>query len=178
MLENIKKKLKIYNWSQIHWYFFKKKILIIFYNNQISTKYLLIPFNSFFFKEANNYFIESKNNSKFYPFFLKWLEQFYKPLQKKLFFKGLGFKFKYSNLKKNKLEFKLGFSHLITIFIPKKEVKIFLIKKNRLAIEGFNQTLVGNFAQKIRMLKFPDSYNGKGFWYKNEFKILKPIKKT
>ena len=62
--------------------------------------------------------------------------------------------------------------------IPVKYLMVFLIKKNRISIEGFNRSLVGSFAEKIKKFCFPDSYTGKGFWYKNEFKNLKQIKKT
>jgi ribosomal protein L6P/L9E len=37
---------------------------------------------------------------------------------------------------------------------------------------------VGNFANKIKSYRLPDSYKGKGIWYKNEVKILKEVKKT
>jgi hypothetical protein len=178
MLQNIKKKLKLYNFNKIYWCFLKNKKVLVLSTSGSLEKYVVFPMYVTLFKQSNNYVLSYKNTNNFYFFFAKWLEQFYKPLQKKLFFKGLGFKFKYSSFKKDKLELKLGFSHMITILIPKKEIKIFLIKKNRLAIEGFNYSLVGNFAQKIRMLKFPDSYNGKGFWYKNEVKTLKEIKKA
>jgi hypothetical protein len=30
----------------------------------------------------------------------------------------------------------------------------------------------------VRSLKFPNSYKSKGFWYKNERRILKNIKKA
>ena len=47
-----------------------------------------------------------------------------------------------------------------------------------LIVEGIESAVVGNFLKKIRNLKTPDSYKGKGFWYKNESKVLKEIKKT
>ena len=46
------------------------------------------------------------------------------------------------------------------------------------SVEGFDKVTVGNFVNKIRNLKFPDSYKGKGFWYKNEVIKLKEINKT
>ena len=171
------KKLKFQISNKVFWYFLKKKCILVLATPEIYPTYILISEQTKIQKIKKAYFlIENKKN--FYNFLLKWIEQHYKPLQKKIFFKGLGFKFRYSNTKKNKLELKIGFSHFFTILIPKKEIKVFLIKKNRLAIEGFNYSSVGNFAEKIRKLRFPDSYNGKGFWYKNVFKPLKQIKKT
>jgi ribosomal protein L6P/L9E len=52
------------------------------------------------------------------------------------------------------------------------------VNKNILTFEGFDPVAVGNFANKVRSLKFPDVYKGKGFWYKNEVRSLKEIKKT
>jgi ribosomal protein L6P/L9E len=47
-----------------------------------------------------------------------------------------------------------------------------------LIAEGIEASTIGNFLKKIKNLKAPDSYKGKGFWYKNESKLLKEIKKT
>ncbi len=171
------KKLKFQSSNKILWYFLKKKRILVLSIPEIQPTYILFNEQIKIQKIKKTYFlIENKKN--FYNFLLKWIEHHYKPLQKKIFFKGLGFKFRYSNIKKDKLELKIGFSHFYTILIPKKEIKVFLIKKNRLAIESFNYSSVGNFVEKIRKLRFPDSYNGKGFWYKNVFKPLKQVKKS
>jgi hypothetical protein len=176
--KNLLKKVKLNGSKTICWQQLKNKKFLVMQTKDNIKKYLGFPKEVKVLKTKSNFFIKGPAFSFFYKILLKWVETLYKPLQKKLLFKGLGFKFRYSNIEKTKLEFKLGFSHFTTLIIPKKEIKIFLIKKNRLAIEGFNYSLVGNIAQKILMLRFPDSYNGKGLWYKNEFKILKQIKKT
>jgi len=75
------------------------------------------------------------------------------------------------------LEFKIGLSHIVSLEIPSHDVVVFLIK-NTIVVEGINPVVVGNFLKKIKNLKIPGSYTGKGFWYKNEIKILKPVKKT
>ena len=59
----------------------------------------------------------------------------------------------------------------------KKDVNV-SFNKNLLTVEGTDASKVGNFVKLIRNLKFPDSYKGKGFWYKNEQRVLKEIKKT
>ena len=88
--------------------------------------------------------------------------------------KGLGFK---GNIVNNSiLELKLGFSHLLKVPLNSKELNV-SINNNVLIVEGFESDKVGNFLEKIRKLKKIDSYKGKGFWYKNELKILKEIKK-
>jgi len=76
----------------------------------------------------------------------------------------------------NVLKLKLGFSHLITITVP-SGIKVFK-NKNLLILESSEAFLVGNFANLIRNLRYPDSYKGKGLWYKNEIQILKPVKKV
>ena len=177
MLRSLKKKIKLNHFKRICWYFLKKKNFLVVTIKNNSNKYILMPHGVNLFKILNNYNLTFLSTS-FYNLIIRWAEQLIKPLQKKLFFKGLGFKFKYSTVEKNKLELKLGYSHRTTIIIPKKQIQVFLIKKNRIAVEGFNYDMVGNFAHKLRMLRFPDSYNGKGFWYKNENIVLKQIKKT
>ena len=52
------------------------------------------------------------------------------------------------------------------------------MNNNILTAEGFEPDNIGNFLEKIRKLKKIDSYKGKGFWYKNESRVLKEIKKT
>lgn len=179
-MKKIIKKLKLEKLFKIYWVFLKMKSLLIIQNksNTCVKKYILFPVKTILNKHNSVYFLMYEKLIFFYTYISKWIESFYKPVQKKLFFKGLGFKFKYANKKKTKLELKIGFSHFFTIIIPVKQVSIFLIKKNRLSIEGLNRGFVGNLAEKIKNLRFPDSYNGKGFWYKNEFKNLKQIKKT
>lgn len=105
-----------------------------------------------------------------------WLKGFEKPWKKKLLLKGLGFKAALINDSQN-LELKLGLSHVISFPIPTNKINIRLFK-NTITVEGFDKVDVGNFVNKIRTLRFPDSYKGKGFWYKNEIRTLKEVKKT
>lgn len=90
--------------------------------------------------------------------------------------KGLGYKAVLKN-DDSVLELKIGYSHTISLPIKKDMLKI-ILDKNNLTVEGFDKVTVGNFVNKIRNLKFPDSYKGKGFWYKNEVIKLKEINKT
>jgi ribosomal protein L6P/L9E len=105
-----------------------------------------------------------------------WLKKFSKPFRKQLLLKGLGFK---GNISEGGLflELKLGFSHLVKVAINLSELKMSM-NTTLLVVEGFEAYKVGNFLKKIRNLKAPDAYKGKGFWYKNEVKIFKDIKKT
>lgn len=79
---------------------------------------------------------------------------------KKLFLRGLGFRVSFSNDKKD-LIFKVGRSFLISIPID-SEIKV-RVEKNQISVEGRNKVLVGNFVHRIKCLKTPDCYKGKGF---------------
>jgi hypothetical protein len=110
--------------------------------------------------------------------FIKSLLTFKKLLliksKKKLRVSGLGFKL---NLlpSKSVLNLKLGFSHFIDVCVPSDIV--LSVKKNILVADSFSKTNLGNFLGRVRNLKVPDSYKGKGFWYSSEKESFKQIKK-
>lgn len=148
-------------------------------------KYFVIPFiielekknNILIFKIApalENSIVILNN---FFLSFSRWLKSFEKPFKKILLLKGLGFRASISP-DLQILELKLGYSHLLKIKIPLEDDLTVKIDKNNLIVEGLDSTKVGNFANHIRNLRYPDSYKGKGFWYKNEIKSLKEVKKT
>lgn len=119
--------------------------------------------------------LSSTELEKFGLMFSSWLKNVGRVYRKKLILKGLGYKV--GLIKNNSiLELKLGFSHSIFITIPVKDIVVRINKQN-ITIEGIDSSLVGNFANKIRQLKLPDSYKGKGIWYKNEVRVLKELKK-
>jgi large subunit ribosomal protein L6 len=83
--------------------------------------------------------------------------------EKKLILEGVGYK---SQVTGNKLIMALGFSHPVEVEIPVGlTVKA---EKNNLTIAGIDKELVGSFAAKIRDLKKPEPYKGKGFHYSDE----------
>lgn len=64
------------------------------------------------------------------------------------------------------LNLSLGFSHPVKITIPQGiDLKT---EKNMIIISGVNKEEVGTFAAKIRDLKKPEPYKGKGIRYQNE----------
>lgn len=67
-------------------------------------------------------------------------------------------------------------SHIVTLEIP-KGIDIILVKNN-IYVKSFNPSLLGSFVNRIKNLKYPDSYKGKGFWFQTEKKILKVMKKS
>ena len=83
--------------------------------------------------------------------------------EKKLVLEGVGYK---SQVTGNKLILALGFSHPVEVIIPEGlSVKA---EKNVLTMSGIDKELVGSFAAKIRDLKKPEPYKGKGFHYSDE----------
>jgi len=103
-----------------------------------------------------------------------------KKYRKKLSLKGLGFRMRVientDQLKENILELKVGYSHLKLLRFP-LDIKVKIVKKTRIIIESANKVKLGNFAKEVWSTRKPDSYKGKGFWFKYEKMKLKGIKK-
>jgi ribosomal protein L6P/L9E len=182
LINQITKKIQIPFLNQLSFGFIKQtKILLLKTNNTV--KYFLIPEEVSCNTDKTNLILTIKSTEK--KDLIK-LEQFYNQIKnfiknietsakKKLKLKGLGLKANLSSDLKN-LDFKLGYSHLISLKIPENTINI-SVHKNVVCVEGIDNVEVGNFASKIRSLKVPDSYKGKGFWYKYEEENLKEVKK-
>jgi large subunit ribosomal protein L6 len=71
----------------------------------------------------------------------------------------------------NLLELSLGYSHPIMFYIP-DELKLTTINEKgqlpTIRLEGFDNQLIGHVAAKIRGLRKPEPYKGKGVRYKGE----------
>jgi large subunit ribosomal protein L6 len=96
---------------------------------------------------------------------------------KKLIIEGIGFK---SDVKSSsggaKLDLALGFSHPISVEIP-KDLKV-TAEKNIITVTGVSNESVGEFASKVRALKKPEPYKGKGIRYEGEVIRRKQGKKA
>ncbi|MBI2451391.1 MAG: 50S ribosomal protein L6 [Parcubacteria group bacterium] len=93
--------------------------------------------------------------------------------EKILEFEGIGFK---AEIQGDDLVLSLGFSHPIRIKTP---AGIALkVAKNMIYISGINKELVGETAAKIRALKKPEPYKGKGIRYQGEIIRRKAGKKA
>lgn len=93
--------------------------------------------------------------------------------EKILEIEGIGYRAEVNN--KN-LVLYLGFSHPVNVLIP--EGILVKVDKNQIIISGINKELVGQFASKIRLLKPPEPYKGKGIHYKGEYIRRKAGKKA
>jgi len=96
-----------------------------------------------------------------------------KPFEKKLILEGIGFK---SEVKGDKIVFALGFSHPVELDIP-AGLKV-TAEKNNITIAGSDKESVGQFAAKLRSLKKPEPYKGKGMRYDGEIIKRKQGKKS
>ncbi len=92
---------------------------------------------------------------------------------KKLILEGVGFK---SEVKGKNLELALGFSHPVIVPIP--EGLTVTAEKNNITVSGIDKELVGQFTAKVRSLKKPEPYKGKGFRYEGEVIRRKQGKKA
>jgi large subunit ribosomal protein L6 len=93
-------------------------------------------------------------------------------IQYKLELKGVGYR---AIVKNNQLELSLGYSHPNIISIS-SNLNVFVESNNFIVIEGIDKNEVGLLAAKIRCLRPPEPYKGKGIFYKGEKIILKPGK--
>lgn len=172
--------------NQIKLQFFRfnnKRVLVLKSQDNLNSLYVYLPIGIFpkYFAAYNWCFLIMRETTydyvydSFYNLFLDCIRRIQKPLTKKLIIKGLGLKAKaFRNIRI--LELKLGFSYPIKVSVP-KEIFFFRVIKNTVFIQGFDASKLGSFLYQIRLLKFPNIYKGKGFWYKNEKITFKPIKK-
>jgi large subunit ribosomal protein L6 len=97
-----------------------------------------------------------------------------KPWEKRLEVTGTGYNVRLSG---ENLEFKVGYSHPI-IFNKVEGIRFSVRGNNKIVISGIDKQLVGQIAFKIRNIKEPDVYKGKGIKYENEWIRIKPGKKA
>lgn len=93
--------------------------------------------------------------------------------EKKLLIEGVGFKWE---IKGDKLQLNIGFSHPVFINIP-KNVNL-IVEKGTLTISGIDKEAVTLFAMQVRKMKRVEPYKGKGIRYSDEVVLRKQGKKA
>lgn len=78
---------------------------------------------------------------------------------------GVGYR---ARMDGNKLVMSLGLNHPVTVE-PEEGIKIEVPEETKIVIKGFDKQKVGEFAAKIRGLRKPEPYKGKGIRYENEY---------
>jgi len=83
--------------------------------------------------------------------------------EKKLELSGVGYR---AQVQGSDLTLSVGFSHPVKITAP--EGLTFSVSENIITVTGANKDMVGNMAAKIRAIRPPEPYKGKGIKYKDE----------
>lgn len=116
--------------------------------------------------------VVSPNNSKYFrslhglyrSLIANMVEGVTNSYEKKLEIVGVGYK---AEMKNETLSLQLGYSHAI-VFQPPKDIEIKTETPTNISISGVSKELVGQVAAKIRSLRPPEPYKGKGIKYANE----------
>ncbi|MGH2567320.1 MAG: 50S ribosomal protein L6 [Bacteroidota bacterium] len=85
--------------------------------------------------------------------------------RKKLEIVGVGYR---AEMKGKKLHLQVGYSHPIVFGAP-DGIKIEAPTQTSIVVSGIDKQLVGMVTAKIRSLKPPEPYKGKGIKYENEY---------
>ena len=84
--------------------------------------------------------------------------------EKKLTIQGVGYR---SQNEGKNLILNVGYSHTINI-IPPENISLKVENNTNIIISGINKETVGQIAAKIRAIRPPEPYKGKGIRYENE----------
>ena len=93
--------------------------------------------------------------------------------EKILELKGVGFR---ATIKDKQLKLQLGFSHDINFDIP-EGIKITVEKQTLIKIIGFDKQQVGMVSAKIKSIRPPEPYKGKGISEQGQYVLRKEGKK-
>lgn len=96
-----------------------------------------------------------------------------KQFSKTLIAEGVGYKFQADT---KKLVLSVGFSHPVEFFIP-SDLSVKVESPTKISILGIDKEKVGLFASKVRKIRPPEPYKGKGLLYEGE-KIVRKAGKT
>lgn len=90
---------------------------------------------------------------------------------------GVGYRAEIINNKTNQiLCFKIGLSHNFQYDIP-KSIRVFLVEPTLICLYGIDKNQVTQIAAKIRQIKPPSVYKGKGIRLINEVIVTKAGKR-
>lgn len=96
-----------------------------------------------------------------------------KPWEKHLEVVGTGYRVKQQG---QALVFEVGYSHSVTF--DKVDGVEYKVEGNKFTVSGIDKQFVGEIANKIKNIKKPDPYKGKGIRYEGEVLHLKPGKRA
>nr|YP_008144838.1 50S ribosomal protein L6 [Grateloupia taiwanensis]AGO19871.1 50S ribosomal protein L6 [Grateloupia taiwanensis] len=96
-----------------------------------------------------------------------------KGFSKQLEIQGVGYR---AQIQGNDLILNVGYSHPVTIR-PPRDISITVEKNSIITVDGINKETVGQIAAKIRKVRPPEPYKGKGIKYSYEI-IRKKVGKA
>lgn len=91
--------------------------------------------------------------------------------EKKLELHGIGYR---GSVQNGDLVLSVGYSHPVTV--KKVDGITYTVTENVITVSGTNKVLVGDIAAKIRAIRKPNPYKGKGIRYQGEVIIKKETK--
>ena len=94
--------------------------------------------------------------------------------KKSLEMRGIGYK---AQMQGSNIVLWAGYSHTVTIK-PNKGVKVTLPSPTEIDVEGIDKQAVGQTAARIREVRRPEPYLGKGIRYKDEYVATKEGKRA
>lgn len=93
--------------------------------------------------------------------------------EKRLVIQGVGYR---AQVNGAQLELHVGFSHPVHMPIP--EDLTVSVEEGKISVSGINKERVGQFAARVRGVKPPEPYKGKGIRYEDETIRMKEGKKS
>jgi len=84
--------------------------------------------------------------------------------QRNLIIEGVGYR---AEMRSGRLFLSLGYSHPI-LFIPPNGIEFNVPAPTQIQVKGIDKHLIGEIASKIRRLRPPEPYKGKGIRYEGE----------
>nr|QEM01568.1 50S ribosomal protein L6 [Nephromyces sp. ex Molgula occidentalis] len=128
----------------------------------------------------NNLFLSLILNNKFKSFYILFIKLIKNLLEtntiytKELYIEGIGYFFKKDPIKKQILILNIGKTHNIKIKLPKYINFKIINNGTYLILTGTNKELINLIASKIKSIKPPEIYKGKGIYFSYE-KINKKL---
>jgi large subunit ribosomal protein L6 len=94
--------------------------------------------------------------------------------EKRLEIQGVGYR---AALRGKALELSVGYSHTVTIEAP-EGIEFEVPMPTRIAVRGYDKQAVGEIAARIRKVRPPEPYKGKGIRYEGEYVARKVGKRA
>jgi large subunit ribosomal protein L6 len=97
-----------------------------------------------------------------------------KGFEKRLEIQGVGYR---AQLQGRKLVLQVGYSHPVEIE-PPEGIEFEVPQPTQIVVKGISKQLVGEIAARIRKVRPPEPYKGKGIRYQGEYVARKVGKRT